>query len=199
MARKNSNYQIGLGAAMLRRSRIVFLILTTIMLTTSGSAVYAGFQSGEIQQKIVQPTKKFFSAIADSWKESTQSSIPSYTVNTLIYNATSSATVKTSVTTNKNGNNSQPVKTNTTPQQVQYTYDNTDYEQAIKKQNEAAQKAWEDALKKQEEWSKQKQQENQQWFNQATQQDAQAAKASYDAAVQKMQQDTEAWKKAHGF
>lgn len=201
-ASSQNYYHVGLGDAMLFRSRVIFLGLSTTVAVILAYALITALQSGAIQRNIIEPTKYFVSAMM---KDATASAKPR-TINTItIYNATSSATVK------MNTQDSSPTTTNTrvktytspNPQPTQYQYTNNansyDSAAAIKAQNDAVQKAWEDALKKQQEWSDQKKAENQQWFNQATQKSAAESKASYDAAVEKMKAETEAWKKAHGF
>lgn len=190
-------YQVGLGDSMLYRSRIIFLSLTVLVSVSLGYAILTGIKSGAIKRNIIDPTKHFVSAML---AESTASATPR-AINTInLYTSTSSATIpnkpSAAPSTPKINTNTY---SNTNSQPTQYQYNTKSYEETIKAQNAAAQKAWEDALKKQQEWSDQKRAENQNWFNTQSAKDAAQSKSWYDEQVQKMQQDTDAWKKAHGF
>lgn len=189
--RKHSPYKIGLGRAFLDRAGLIFTVFILITLIFGGTAVYAEYKTGQIREKIVKPVQKFVSEIAKSFEE--KDSPKNLTdPNTLI--ATSSATIKieTNIKTDS-GSNPKTTKTTTTityptPAPIQYQYSTG-----------GQGKSYEESLKELDAWSKQKQQENQAWFQQQSQQSEAAAKSWYDQRVQESQQKLEEWKKEHGF
>lgn len=199
---KHSKYQTGLGKAMLLRSRTIFLALTLLTILTSGAAMYAGFKSGEIQKRIIDPTKQFVADIIEDYKR--EANKPKSQVNTLRYDyssGTTTTTVRTidNTTTPKTTVTTKTVVITPAPKATYYKPQTKSYEQSIQEMNATAQKAWEEALKKQEQWSSEQKAKNQQWYTQTTTKNATESKAEYDAAVQRMKEQTEAWKKANGF
>lgn len=187
---------------MLLRSRTIFLALTLLTILTSGSAMYAGFKSGEIQKRIIDPAKQFIAKVIEDYK--VESSKPKTQVNTLRYDyssGTTTTTVRTidNTTTPKTTVTTKTIIITPAPKATYYQPETKSYEQSVQEMNANAKKAWEEALKKQEAWSNEQKAKNQQWYTQTTTKNAAESKAAYDAAVKKMQEDTEAWKKANGF
>lgn len=199
---KHSKYQTGLGKAMLLRSRAIFLALTLLTILTSGSAMYAGFKSGEIQKRIIDPAKQFIADMVEEYKR--EANKPKSQVNTLRYDYSSGTTTTTIRTINNTTTPKTTVTTKTVvftpaPKATYYQPQTKSYEQSAQDMNASAQKAWEETLKKQEALSKEQKTKNQQWYTQTTTKNATESKAAYDAAVKKMREDAEAWKKANGF
>lgn len=204
-----SPYKIGLSDTILFRSRIVFILLLLFALSSSGSAVYAGIKTGQLERVLVEPVKNIITDWQKQAAEEAEREKTAREINAFI--ATSSASINIKVETNlKIDTNNQPTTTQTqqkqsapkytTPTKTQSTGTNyQSYEDAVKAQQEKAQKEWAEALKRQEEWSQQKRLENQQWFEETTTKNAQDSKAWYDQQVKENRQRTEEWKKQHGF
>lgn len=198
--KKASSYKVGLGKPFLDRAGVIFIVFILITLIFGGSAVYAEYKTGQLKEKVVKPVQKFISQIAKSLENTDP---PKNLTNPSVLISTSSATIKIETNTNTGSKKTNSTTTVTYPTPVPYRYNSNtstkSYEQSVKEMNEKADAAYQEALKQQAAWSAQKQQENQAWFQQQSAQNDAAAKASYDSAVKKMQEDTEAWKKAHGF
>lgn len=195
MARKKQApyYSIGLGNKVLIRAQVIFLVILILVIGTSGSAVYAGYKSGQLKRVFVEPIRSFFSSLANP--EASISGQPSLEYKVNVETASPTATSLKS--------NPQPtqttkpsIQTNTPTYTIQ---NNTSYQDQIKAMNAKADQEYQDALKAQQQWAQQQQQQGQQWLQQQSAQNDAAAKASYDQQVQQMQQQTEDWKKAHGF
>lgn len=89
----SSHYKVGLGEAMLVRSRVIFLALIAILILSSGTAIYAGIKNGSLQRNIIEPSKQLMAAIGESFKESTPSAQPNYGTVININNTTGTNTI----------------------------------------------------------------------------------------------------------
>lgn len=195
---KHSSYKIGLGRPFLDRASLVFIFFVFITFAFGGTAVYAEYKTGQLREKVIKPVQKFISEIAKALETTDP---PKNLTNPNVLISTSSATIKIETNINTGSKETNATTTITYPKPtaiptpVRYAYNTKSYEQSVKEMNEKADAAYQEALKQQAAWAAQKKAENQAWF----QQTSAAAKTSYDEAVKKMQEDTEAWKKAHGF
>lgn len=198
--KKHSSYRIGLGRAFLDRAGLIFTIFILITLFSGGSAIYAEYKTGQLKEKVVKPVQKFVSEVAKSFEDTEP---PKNLTDPNILISTSSATIKIETKTDVNvetnsGSTSKRTDTTTTystPTPIKYEY-NT--------------KSYGDSLKELDEWSKQKQAENDAWFNQKVEenkkrseeqnkQNEQAAQNWFNQKVEEAKKWQEEWKKEHGF
>lgn len=192
--KKRSPYKIGLGRPFLDRAGLIFTLFILITLIFGGTAVYAEYKTGQIREKIVKPVQKFVSEVAKSFEEKDS---PKNLTDPNILISTSSATIKVETKTNvKVETNTGSTNTGSIPKRTNTTTITT-YPTPAPIQYQG--KSYEQSLQELDAWSKQKQQENQQWFQQQSQQSEAAAKSWYDQKVQESQQQLEQWKKEHGF
>ncbi len=192
-----SRYQTGLGDTFLTRMRVIFLVLIAIVFLSSGTAIYAGVKTGQLERVFVQPAKDFITSWQKIAEESDRKAAETESI--LNYIATSSAetnvktnnSVKVNTKTNQN-NQTQKSTGQTNPNTyipaatpITYpTYDTKSLQEEIREMNEKADKEYQEALKRQDAWAEQKSAENQKWF---------------EEAKQKQLEDLEQWKKEHGF
>lgn len=205
MTKYHSPHKIGLGQAFLNRAGLIFSLMILVVLLSGGSAVYAEYKTGQLNEKVVKPVKKFASEVIKAFEEKDP---PKNLTNPNVLISTSSATIKiesdgeVEIKTNNGTTVKSTIKKTTssptpTPKAVQYN--TKSYEQSVKEMNEKADKAWEEALKRQSEWSAQKKAENQKWYEEQTTKNEAESKAWFDQKVQESQQSLEQWKKEHGF
>lgn len=197
---KRSPYKISLGQAFLDRSSLIFLLFIVITFLLGGSAVYAEYKTGQLREKVVKPVQKFISEVAKGFESIDP---PKNLTNPNVLISTSSATIKieTNVNTGSKKTNTTTTITYPTPTPYRYNSNTTtkSYEQSVAEMNAKADAAYQEALKQQAAWAEQQKAKGQLWLQTQSAQNAAEAKAEYDAAVKKMQEETEAWKKAHGF
>ncbi|MEK7617308.1 MAG: hypothetical protein AAB414_04590 [Patescibacteria group bacterium] len=192
MSHHKSQHQIGLGTQFLNRATLIFGLLLFITLASFGTALYADIKVGFFKEKIAQPVEKFFSEVGKTL-EATPS--PDLTdVDEIKFPAGGNNNINITISgdsvDDEEHYNTPKSKTNynyeikyltpayytpyLTPQSTYFTP--YSYPTPLK--------SYDQLLKEQAEWSKQKQAENQAWF---------------DQKVQESQKELEEWKKAHGF
>lgn len=191
MPKSSSSYKITLGDNVLNRAKIIFAIVSVIVLLILGATVYAESQTNNLKNMLAQPFKNLANSIGEAFKEISKTpstntfEITSVTVSTsssdvIINNTPVPQTSKKTYTTTTKTTAPQPTK-------------------SIQEINAAADKAYQDALKKQEEWAAQQRAANDAWFQQQSAKNAQASQDWFNQKVQEQQQSLDAWKKANGF
>lgn len=168
-------YQVGLGDAMLFRSRVIFVLVFLIVFGTIAGSVYAANITGDMQyaeKNFAQGWAKFSKSLAESMSTPEQTAIPTFAP--IDSSSTTTSTSDTTTTTNT-------YQTGTYDNS--YTYPTPeptiDYEAKIRQENQQAQDAF----------NKQVQQDNQA-FEQGKLQNQQ----QYDAANQQAQQQMDQFK-----
>ena len=199
---------VGLGPHMLLRARIIFLIVAVLAVASSITAIYKGFESGDLQKRFVEPVKTFGQNMVKSWEVALEPA-PDVTT-TFTYTATSSSTVRVN-------NNGKETTTNsvkyTAPKAIyvapsqnaselfwqQAELNNKEFEERVKQQRDASQKAYQERVSQMNaDYQKRVQQMNSQ-YEQNVQQGKAASEAWYQNAVQEQQKKLEEWKKSSGF
>lgn len=166
-------------------SMSIFIILITLLLATSSSALYVGTETGEINQKVVKPIKQTINDLGALVSMSLEDSLAPI------------APVKLEVSPTPiqiRIQNQQQIRINTNPGgsnssiSIQITPLPTFDEAAFwRKAEEAKQKA-------REEYEARVNQMNEQY-----QQEVQKMNEDYQNRVEEMNKSTEEWKKEHGF
>jgi len=187
-----------LGQAFLNKASVIFLSLILLTILSTASAVYAEYKTGELTKIVLEPAKKFFSEVAKSFETTPP---PEGLTDPESIVATGSATVefKTNIKTNTGSNSKTTTTTITYPKATSVPINTKSYEESVAEMNAKADQKYQEALKAQEAWSKQKQAENQAWFNEQSAKNEATSKTWYDQKVQESQQALEQWKKEHGF
>ncbi|GEM_PF-3053006 len=175
---------------VLARARLLFVLLLIVVLSSVSSSLILGWQSGELQSKIISPIKQNITSIIEELisNEETEKK------------ATPSGSWKKYVNTTPT---QQPKRIIRQPQRIiisqpQYQTSGTSYEEALRQMNErAAQKKAE-----QDAWWTQKQQEFNA-FGQQSQQNMQdfqrQAQQNMEQFEKKNQQKVDEFKKQNGF
>lgn len=171
MSKHHQPHKIGLGRAFLDRASLIFVVLILLVIASTSSAIYAEYKTGYLHKKLVKPVQDFFNEAGKALQNTT----PDLTdVHTTI--STSSGSINIDIKTNIQTDYSTPYSTPYyTPIKSIYL---TPYSYPTPL------KSYEELLEEQEAWSKQKQAENQAW---------------YDQKVQESLKQLEEWKKLHGF
>lgn len=113
---KHSYYKVGLEPQIYFRSRLIFSIITLLILTSSVSGLYAGIKSGKINELVVEPVKSLVKELTTSTPTPELQDVTKlrYSTNNVIeINSTSSSTIKIN---GKEVNQTLPKST------VKYTY-----------------------------------------------------------------------------
>lgn len=74
----NSPYQTGLGPQALRRIRIVFILSVLLFFAVSGSMVYAGVKTGEIERRFIAPVRTLIAEVGKALEESENATSTDY-------------------------------------------------------------------------------------------------------------------------
>lgn len=198
MAKQKSPYQVGLGAKALNRARIVFGVLLILVIGSIGLVAYNEARSGSLQKAVVSPLKELAKSVLREFNSST-SLTPRSAFDFSYSEATTSGSNGTTViinngpatTTTNTKSNSTKVGTTPKATATPTTAPDDSYNQWVQQSNDwyAQSKAANDA------WFQQQVDKNNSTYQQQTQQ---LDQANQDA-IDKINADQEAWKKAHGL